>query len=272
MFGLPEGITACLFDLDGVLTDTADVHAAAWKEMFDDVLGRRADASAASRSCPFDRATTTALRRRPPPGRRRPVVPGVARHRRCPRASRDDPPAAETVHGLGNRKNDLVLAQHRTRRASTVFDGLGRLRAGRPGRRAAPRGGLVERQHPGGAGGRPGSRTLFDARGRRRGRRPSGTCPASPPRTRSWPRRRAARRRAGRGAVVFEDALAGRGSAGRAGGFGLRRRRRPRSARPSDRGGRRRRRGRPRDRRRRGRRPLASSARDHADRPRATAT
>ena len=38
LLGLPTGIRACLFDLDGVLTDTAAVHAAAWKEMFDEFL------------------------------------------------------------------------------------------------------------------------------------------------------------------------------------------------------------------------------------------
>jgi beta-phosphoglucomutase-like phosphatase (HAD superfamily) len=41
VLGLPEGIRACLFDLDGVLTRTATVHAAAWKEMFDEYLRRR---------------------------------------------------------------------------------------------------------------------------------------------------------------------------------------------------------------------------------------
>ncbi|MGE3620701.1 MAG: hypothetical protein AB7L84_09580, partial [Acidimicrobiia bacterium] len=40
--GLPAGVTACLFDLDGVLTQTAKVHSAAWKEMFDEVLAARA--------------------------------------------------------------------------------------------------------------------------------------------------------------------------------------------------------------------------------------
>jgi beta-phosphoglucomutase family hydrolase len=39
--GLPAGTRACLFDLDGVLTQTAKVHAAAWKEMFDDYLRER---------------------------------------------------------------------------------------------------------------------------------------------------------------------------------------------------------------------------------------
>jgi beta-phosphoglucomutase-like phosphatase (HAD superfamily) len=40
---LPDHISACLFDLDGVLTQTAKVHAAAWKEMFDEYLARRAE-------------------------------------------------------------------------------------------------------------------------------------------------------------------------------------------------------------------------------------
>ena len=38
MLGLPDGITACLFDLDGVLTQTAKVHDAAWKQTFDEYL------------------------------------------------------------------------------------------------------------------------------------------------------------------------------------------------------------------------------------------
>src|ERR1700712_2542921 len=48
MLGLPEGITACLFDLDGVLTKTATVHAHAWKQMFDAYLKQQGDAR------PFD--------------------------------------------------------------------------------------------------------------------------------------------------------------------------------------------------------------------------
>ena len=39
---MPTGVTACLFDLDGVLTQTAKVHSAAWKQMFDDYLRERA--------------------------------------------------------------------------------------------------------------------------------------------------------------------------------------------------------------------------------------
>lgn len=39
MLGLPAGVIACLFDLDGVLTDTASVHRAAWKQVFEDETG-----------------------------------------------------------------------------------------------------------------------------------------------------------------------------------------------------------------------------------------
>ena len=53
MVGLPEGVRACLFDLDGVLTQTAKVHAAAWKEMFDGFLRERA-ARAGGPFLPFD--------------------------------------------------------------------------------------------------------------------------------------------------------------------------------------------------------------------------
>ena len=53
VLGLPDDIQACLFDLDGVLTKTAAVHAAAWKQMFDDFLRKTADATGA-RFTPFD--------------------------------------------------------------------------------------------------------------------------------------------------------------------------------------------------------------------------
>src|SRR3979411_3437194 len=43
VLGLPDGVRACLFDLDGVLTQTAKVHAAAWKQMFDEYLRQRAE-------------------------------------------------------------------------------------------------------------------------------------------------------------------------------------------------------------------------------------
>ena len=43
MLGLPEAVHACLFDLDGVLTDTASVHTKAWKVMFDAFLQQHAE-------------------------------------------------------------------------------------------------------------------------------------------------------------------------------------------------------------------------------------
>ena len=53
MFGLPAGILACLFDMDGVVTQTALVHAAAWKQMFDDFLRQRAEQTG-EKFVPFD--------------------------------------------------------------------------------------------------------------------------------------------------------------------------------------------------------------------------
>ena len=50
MFGLPDGVTACLFDMDGVVTQTATVHAAAWKEMFDGFLRGYAERTGTGRA------------------------------------------------------------------------------------------------------------------------------------------------------------------------------------------------------------------------------
>jgi beta-phosphoglucomutase family hydrolase len=109
VLGLPDGIRAGLFDLDGVLTRTAVVHAAAWKEMFDDFLRRRAGETGEP-FVPFD---AHADYDRFVDGKKR--ADGVrsflaSRGIRLPEGSPDDPPAAATVHGLGNRKNELVLA------------------------------------------------------------------------------------------------------------------------------------------------------------------
>jgi beta-phosphoglucomutase family hydrolase len=102
MLGLPDGVTACLFDLDGVLTKTATVHAAAWKRMFDAFLAGREGQQ------PFDAREDYA---RYVDGM--PRSDGVraflaARGIELPEGSPEDPPGAETVHGLGRRKNDLV--------------------------------------------------------------------------------------------------------------------------------------------------------------------
>ena len=63
--GLPDGIEVCLFDLDGVLTDTASVHAAAWKQMFDEFLrSRDGDGFSPSTSTTTTTSTSTASRAR----------------------------------------------------------------------------------------------------------------------------------------------------------------------------------------------------------------
>jgi len=108
VLGLPDGVTACLFDLDGVLTQTAKVHAAAWKQMFDDYLRRRS-ASTHEAFVPFD-----------PIGDYDEYVDGrprddgvrsflASRAVVLPEGSAEDPPGADTVHGLGNRKNEILL-------------------------------------------------------------------------------------------------------------------------------------------------------------------
>jgi beta-phosphoglucomutase family hydrolase len=107
--GLPSGTRACLFDLDGVLTQTARVHAAAWKEMFDAFLRERA-ARAGEPFVPFDPVAdyTAYVDGKPRYDGVRSFL--VSRGLQLPEGDPNDPPAAETVHGLGNRKNELVLA------------------------------------------------------------------------------------------------------------------------------------------------------------------
>ncbi len=108
MLGLPTGVRACLFDLDGVLTQTATVHAAAWKRMFDQYLRARA-ARTGEQFVPFDPAADY--------GEYvdgKPRSDGVrsflsSRGIELPEGDADDPPDRETVRGLGNRKNELVL-------------------------------------------------------------------------------------------------------------------------------------------------------------------
>jgi beta-phosphoglucomutase family hydrolase len=107
VLGLPAGIKACLFDLDGVLTQTAKVHAAAWKQMFDDYLRERAARSGE----PFKPFDAEADYDRYVDGR--PRYDGVraflaSRGIELPEGDRDDPPRAETIAGLGNRKNEIV--------------------------------------------------------------------------------------------------------------------------------------------------------------------
>ena len=107
MLGLPTAVRACLFDLDGVLTQTAKVHAAAWKEMFDGYLRERAARS--GKFVPFDPVMDY-----DDYVDGKPRYDGVrsflsARGIALPEGEETDPPDAETVAGLGNRKNEIVL-------------------------------------------------------------------------------------------------------------------------------------------------------------------
>ncbi len=104
MLGLPDDITALLFDLDGVLTQTSKVHFKAWKETFDAYLkSRDGDGFAEFTQDDYNEYVDGM-----------PRYDGVrsflkSRDIELPEGSTDDSPDAETVDGIGNHKNDLVL-------------------------------------------------------------------------------------------------------------------------------------------------------------------
>ena len=211
---LPESIEACLFDLDGVLTQTATIHAAAWKEAFDPLLEEQARRTGEPVR-PFDTVAEYDAHVDGLP--REDGIRGFLASRgiRVEDGSPDDPPTATTVHGIARRKNDLFL-RHLAAEGVTVFPGS--LRFLRQVRSAGLRCAVVSssancRAVLGAAGiedlldvrvdgvvaaarglrGKPAPDTYLAAAG------DLGVAPA--------------------GAAVFEDALAGV-EAGRAGGFG----------------------------------------------------
>jgi beta-phosphoglucomutase family hydrolase len=103
MLGLPDGVTACLFDMDGVVTKTAVVHAAAWKQMFDEFLRSQPG------QAPFD-----SVKEYDEYVDGKPRLEGTesfleSRHINLPTGEPDDKPGTHTVYGLSNRKNELVL-------------------------------------------------------------------------------------------------------------------------------------------------------------------
>lgn len=114
MLGLPDAITACLFDLDGVLTDTASVHRAAWKATFDPLLAERGQR-------PFSDADYAEY------VDGKPRADGVrdflaSRGIRLPEGEPSDTADHATVYGVGNRKNDLLL-QRIERDGVEVYEG-----------------------------------------------------------------------------------------------------------------------------------------------------
>ena len=187
MLGLPAGVTVCLFDLDGVLTQTAKVHAAAWKQMFDAFLRARAErARRGLRPVRRGRATTTSTST----ASRAPTACGRSLLRAgsiCPRAAPTTPRTRRRSAGWASRKNEIVLqADPRGRRRA--LRRLGRLREGRSRRavcaaassRRAPTAATFSRR----PGSRSCSRRVIDGQSPR----PS-TCRASRHRTPTSPAR-----------------------------------------------------------------------------------
>jgi beta-phosphoglucomutase family hydrolase len=115
VLGLPDDVVACLFDLDGVLTDTASVHAAAWKQAFDELLAQYPGQR------PFDADDYV----RYVDGK--PRADGVrdflaSREVHLPEGSVDDDPGVNTVWGVGNGKNARLLHRIATDGVE-VYDG-----------------------------------------------------------------------------------------------------------------------------------------------------
>lgn len=107
LLGLPPVVAACVFNLDGVLIGSAEIHAAAWSETFDEFITRRIEETG-GRFAPFN--TQTDYRRHI---HGRPRLEGVraflaSRGVSLPEGGPDDPPGTETVHGLANRKNQVL--------------------------------------------------------------------------------------------------------------------------------------------------------------------
>ncbi|MDP9094167.1 MAG: beta-phosphoglucomutase family hydrolase [Actinomycetota bacterium] len=101
MLGLPEAITVCLFDLDGVLTDTASVHRKAWKQTFDELLRRRGMPEFT------DQDYVQYVDGKPRADGVRDFL--ASRGIVVPEGEPDDPPDPETVRSVGNQKNQLLL-------------------------------------------------------------------------------------------------------------------------------------------------------------------
>jgi beta-phosphoglucomutase family hydrolase len=103
VLGLPDAIRACLFDLDGVLTPTALVHAAAWKEMFDAFLAeyQGPDYTPFDKVADYDRYVDG----RPRADGTRTFLASRGIH--LPEGSPDDPPEAHTVEGMSKRKDAI---------------------------------------------------------------------------------------------------------------------------------------------------------------------
>src|SRR5271165_3366557 len=111
MLGLPDSVRGCLFDLDGVLTQTAKVQAAAWKRMFDGYLSANAQQTGQP-FVPFSAADYEQyVDGKPRADGTRAFL--ASRGIELPEGHDDDPPDALSVRGLGNRKNEVFTRQVR---------------------------------------------------------------------------------------------------------------------------------------------------------------
>jgi HAD superfamily hydrolase (TIGR01509 family) len=104
---LPPAVTSCVFNLEGVLVGSAALHLAAWQRTFDEFLAGRLEATHRRVVSPFDAQSDYPLLHG------RPRLDGVraflaSRGIRLPEGSPRDAPGTETVHGLANRKHDLL--------------------------------------------------------------------------------------------------------------------------------------------------------------------
>jgi beta-phosphoglucomutase-like phosphatase (HAD superfamily) len=121
--GLPEGVHACVFALDGVLVGSTPLQVESWRRTFDELLSSRIEATYRRHTAPFDPEIDY-----PASIEGRTRLDGVrtflaSRGVRLPEGSPDDPPGTETVYGVANRKNEqfeLLLEQRGVR----VFDGV----------------------------------------------------------------------------------------------------------------------------------------------------
>jgi beta-phosphoglucomutase family hydrolase len=111
--GLPDRIRGCLFDMDGVLTDTATMHDAAWKEAFDTFLRARAQ-STGEPFVPFDRMRDYDEYVDGKPREEGTESFLASRGISLPAGQPDDPPGTPTIHGISNAKNEILLRRLHT--------------------------------------------------------------------------------------------------------------------------------------------------------------
>ena len=122
-----EKYDAVLFDMDGVLTATASIHAACWKEMFDDFLRQYSEKSGqAFQPFQIERDYRLYVDGRPRYEGVRTFLESRGIH--LPEGEANAPPSLETIYGLGNRKNNMVNEAIRSRGVEPFADSVALVR------------------------------------------------------------------------------------------------------------------------------------------------